>query len=931
MNEIITVYITLSRLRHGRQPLSPTKRRLALAGAGAAMATSVAITIAVGLLFAFYTTTTAAYPPLGDRITVHGAGITTVYDRNGQPLGVLSNPNSAIASPVALEQISPALINATISTEDNEFWGHHGFDVRGLARAAWSNYVTHGVTTGGSTITQQLVKTEYFTTECTEVDGLTQCSAPRTASRKAKEVMLAIRAEGDYSKDQILDWYLNAISYSGRYIGAEAASQGYFHKPAAELTLAEAAVLAGIPSAPTQYNPRTNCVMDETGNVCQVDDQGRTVLAGDAKARQEYVLDLMVEHGRATNEDASAAKGETVAIYPDKNENLAGAFIDDQVEPRLVRMCEAGVLPQAPGTRDCAESVHTAGYRVTSTLNWDLNAQASAMVNKFVAAGLAAGCDCHNGSVVTIDPSSGQVMVYVPNIDPTWVSDIRVAGNIDQAAEMHQPGSSFKPAVYLSWMDGQNKTPMSTIWDTNPINLVDKPAKPQDQVTISNPSRSGVSQGLITARAALGGSQNVPAFRAATEAGVDNVIAMGKALGITTLDQGFDPTFRDHNSVYYGPSIATGGANIRVIDMAYMDATIANMGVMVGVPTYASTLEVKDALSVNGAQGDALERALNQRDAFLHGHLRLPGTRTLDPVVVMKVESADGRVLYELGDDLVKKPVVNPGSVWMVHSIMSDCTARFLIWGCGSSNDDLALDFFVNGVKIPGGVKTGTQQAATAASTLETWMTGYSRYAASAVWIGNADKSPVRDGPEANYASANATVRLFKNWMGAYHAALQSAGVFQTPAGFDDLKPANVTFGNFPSPTTERGKSGGCGTMVQGWYRTDINYLGGDCLNKSCVPLPKFKPELAVTLAYSMHIPACGLSTQAAPSPTPENGTPPAGSDNRSPQNPPNRGPTQPTQATATPPGAATPKEPPKTKEPEKTKEPNPAGQGGGN
>jgi membrane peptidoglycan carboxypeptidase len=462
------------------------------------------------------------------------------------------------------------------------------------------------------------------------------------------------------------------------------------------------------------------------------------------------------------------------------------------------------------------------------------------------------------------------VIVYVPNIDPTWVSDPRVAGSIDQNVEIHQPGSSFKPAVYLTWFDALNKSPMSTIWDTNPINLIDKPKRPEDQVTISNPGRapSSSSQGLITARAALGGSQNVPAFRAATEAGVDNIILMAKALGITTLDQRFDPTFRDHNSVIYGPAIATGGANVRPIDMAYMEATISNMGVMVGVPTYASTLDPKNALSLSTVDDDQKEKALTQRDAFAHGHLRLPGTRTLDPVVVLRVESADGNVLYDSTSDATSRPVVNAGSVWLLHSIMSDCTARFLIWPCGTSNDDLSLDSFVNGVKIPGGVKTGTQQGATAVDTLETWMTGYSRYASTVVWIGNADKSPVRDGPAANYASANTTVRLFKHWMGAYHAHLQELGVFKTPAGFDDVKPANVTSGPFQSATTERGMGGGCGQRVTGWQRTDINYLGGDCLGKGCVPLPEFKKELAIALARSRGIPGCGVALPPPPAPS---------------------------------------------------------------
>jgi membrane peptidoglycan carboxypeptidase len=584
------------------------------------------------------------------------------------------------------------------------------------------------------------------------------------------------------------------------------------------------------------------------------------------------VLDLMVRHGRATREEADAAIAEPVLVYRENNPLRAPAFIDDQVEPRLVRMCQAGLLPQTPGTSNCTESVHSGAYRVTTTLDWDETTQATALMNEYIKTGLAAGCDCHNAAIATIDPATGQVIVYAPNIDHTWVSDKRVAGNIDQLTEVNQPGSSFKPAVYLAWMDRLNKTPMSSIWDTSPMPLIDKPAKPEDQVTIVNPRPGGGGEGLITARAAMGGSQNVGAFRAAEEAGIDQVIDVAKLLGITTLDQGFDPTFRAHKDVQYGPSIATGGANIRAIDMAYMNATIANMGAMVGVPTLAKVIDPKALRDTSTGKGDDLATAQQQKLDFARGNIRLPGTRALDPVVVLKVEAADGTTLYQEGDDLQKVQVINAGSVWMLHSIMSDCTARFIIWTCGSSNDDNNLDFYSDGVKIPGGIKTGTQQGpADAADTLATWMNGYTRYAATAVWVGNADKSLVRDGASANYASADTTIHLFKTWMGQYHHNLKAAGVFTTAAGFDDLQPANVKFGPFHSATTERGHGGGCYQVVNAWQRTDVDYKGGDCQGKSCMPLPDFKKDLAVKLAYSRGISACGVySPPPSPSPSPE-------------------------------------------------------------
>ena len=854
---------------------------------------SVTVASAAGGLFLTYRTLAEGYVPIEEKIVERYVGLTQIYDRggptNGVYLGTISNPQGQLINPVPLSEISPWMIEATVSTEDNSFWKNPGVNPTGLIRAAWENYAGGGIGTGtgGSSITQQLVKNVYLSTDCEIIDGVETCVAPRTLERKLKEIAYAFELEQDATKEQILEWYLNSISYADRFVGVEAAAQGYFRKPAKDLTLAEAALLAGIPAAPTKYHPRLNCETDPATDTCIVDELGRTTIAGEAKRRQEYVLDLMVEHRRLTPEQAAAAKAEVVKVYPQTPETKALAWIESQVEPALVRMCEGGVLPMTPGTKDCFESVRSAGYRVTTTLDWEKTQKAQEMMYEAIQAGLAAGCNCHNAAIATIEPATGQVIVYAPNIDPSNTSDPRVAGNIDQLTEINQPGSSFKPAVYLAWMDILNKTPLSSIWDTSPLPLTDdQNVLPENRVTITNPRPGGGGEGLITARLALGGSQNVPAFRAAAEVGVDNVIATAKALGITTLEDGFDPTFYDHDAVRYGPSIATGGANVRPIDMAYMNATIANMGYMVGVPTYAKTVNPDELLSISQVEDDDLEEALTQRLMFQRGYLRLPGTRPLDPVVILRVEGINGEVLYEHGPDLQRVQVMNPGSVWMLHSIMSDCTARVIIWGCGSSNDDLALDVFLDGVKIPMGVKTGTQQGFTnARDTLSTWMNGYSRYAATVVWVGNADKSLVND---SSFASANTTVRLFKRWMAQYHAFLRDEGVFQTPAGFEDLQPSNVKFGPYQTATTERGRRGGCNQYIDGWQRTDIEYKG-DCMGLGYMPLPEFKPQLAAAIAARYGIPtrpgqfappAPSAAERAAgvqaptPTPTPQQATP---------------------------------------------------------
>lgn len=823
----------------------------------------------VGTVFAVYQHYAKDYVPIEEKLQQRNVGLTTIFDRYGNELGVLPNSDAQLLKPVPLDEISEHMIWATVSTEDNSFFSHPGISYTGILRAAYENYIGGGIGTGsgGSSITQQLVKNVYICPAVTE-DG-SVCVAERTLDRKLREIAYALELERDYTKEQILGWYLNQISYADRYVGVQAAAQGYFRKDAKDLTLAEAAMLAGIPAAPTAYHPRLNCEKDERGD-CIVDELGRTKVTGAAKERQETVLDLMVAHGRATREEVEAAKAEELFVFAATSTRQASAFIDNQVEPRLVRMCEAGVLPLLQGADDCETSVRRAGWEVITTLDLEETRRATNMINQFIRDGLEAGCNCHNAAIVTIDPGTGQVIIYAANRDETWVSDRRVAGEIDQLVEINQPGSSFKPVVYLTWFDLLGKAPMNTFWDTSPLTV--------EGTAITNPRPAPRTEGLISARAGLGGSQNVPAFRAAQEAGPDNVIEMAKRVGITTLDQHFDPTFRAHPEVTYGASIATGGANIRAIDMAYMNSVIANMGVMVGVPHYAETVEVSKFKSFALDVGADYELALQQYRDFQLGHIRLPGTRELDPVVVLEVRDQDGEVIFRQGEP-ERRQVVDPGSVWLLHSIMSDCNARFIIWGCGTSNDDRRLDAFdLDGVRIPMGVKTGTQQGPlSAVDTLETWMNGYSRYAATAVWVGNANNDLVNDGPQYGYAAANTTIWLFKHWMGEYHSYLKSQGVIAGEyLGFDDLQPPNVAYGDFKTPATDRilrsgdKKAGGCDQVVQAWYRTDVEYeseceeveidtrnglLAGPetpaqfVEKREFVKLPELEPKLAIELA----------------------------------------------------------------------------------
>ncbi|MFS8087414.1 MAG: hypothetical protein ACMG6H_17415, partial [Acidobacteriota bacterium] len=410
---------------------------------------------------------------------------------------------------------------------------------------------------------------------------------------------------------------------------------------------------------------------------------------------------------------------------------------------------------------------------------------------------------------MTIEPRTGELVIYVPNANSDERGDRRAAGDIDQLIEINTPGTAFMPVAFLAWFDRLGKAPMSTLWDTNPVDV-------PNAGTITNSRADAGSEGLISARAALAGMQEVPAFRAANEVGVDAILDIAAKLGITTLAMNFDPNWLNHADATYGPTLGNAGVNIRAIDMAYVNATLANMGIMVGTPPLAAALDVSSMESTGSAEGQDYDEAIEQRRLFQRGDTRLPGTRELDPIVVLKVSDSDGNVLFAQGEP-ERQRVVDAGSVWLLHTIMSDCTARFIIWACGRNNLDLSLDFALsNGRLVPAGVQFGRMAfPPDPTGTLEVWMAGYSRYAATVLWVGNADNSLVHDGPRHGYAASTTAVRLWKTWMGSYHDRLQARGQFTAAAGFADLQPPNVIFGPFRTTSTDRGlRSGGAGTST---------------------------------------------------------------------------------------------------------------------
>ncbi|HEY7268779.1 MAG TPA: transglycosylase domain-containing protein, partial [Dehalococcoidia bacterium] len=282
-----------------------------------------------------------------------------IYDRNGKLLYEYVDDKSGLRRPVKLDAVADAFLAATISTEDDSFFTNPGVNIKGLARAVSENLPVIGGKglfegSGGSSITQQLVKNVYIPAEDRQ---------KRSVDRKAKEIVDAIELTNRYSKEQILEWYVNQISYGGVYNGVEAASEGYFGKPAKDLTLAEAAMLAGIPQSPAEYDPVNH--------------------PDNATARRNQILDLMQKQGRIqigegkyfeiTEEQLAEAKAEPINISVKRFPIEAPHFVLQYVEPQLIQLFGKDAL-------------YHDGLVVTTTLDLDLQNEAQADLERRIVA-----------------------------------------------------------------------------------------------------------------------------------------------------------------------------------------------------------------------------------------------------------------------------------------------------------------------------------------------------------------------------------------------------------------------------------------------------------------------------------------------------------------------------------------------------------------
>lgn len=462
---------------------------------------------------------------------------TRIYDRTGTHIlyEIHGDQNRTL---VQVKDLPDYIPHATVSVEDKNFYTHHGIDWLGLARAFFTNILRGQSIKGTSTLTQQFVKNAILTNE-------------RSLSRKFKEIVLSLQLERVYTKDQILQLYLNEIPYGSNIYGIESAAKNYFGKPAKDLTIDEAALLAALPQAPDTYSPY--------GTGSRGDN--RKLLVG----RQHLILGLMADQGYITKQQADEAKQvDTLKkIIPKKIANISA--------PHFV-MYVRSLLIDAYGQT----TVEQKGLKVITTLDWDKEQIAEDEVKKGVDA-RGKKYNFTNAALVALDPKTGQILSMVGSKDFFNTED---DGQVNVVLRPRQPGSSFKPLVYAAgFMKGY--TPETTLWDVNTVFKTDlKDYSPKNYDLKEH--------GPVSVRQALQGSLNVPAVKMMYLTGVSRVLDFADQLGYTTL--------RDRSR--FGLSLVLGGGEVTLLEHANAYAAFANNGVQ--MPTTA-------ILSVQDASGKMLE------------------------------------------------------------------------------------------------------------------------------------------------------------------------------------------------------------------------------------------------------------------------------------------------------------------------------------
>lgn len=433
---------------------------------------------------------------------------TQILDRNGKLLyKIYKDENRTL---VSLDSLPPHVINAFLAAEDKEFYSHNGFSLSGLFRAAYKN-IFDDKQEGGSTITQQLIKNTILTSE-------------KTISRKVKELILAIQTERIYSKNKILEMYLNQVGFGGPAYGIQEASRQYFDVDAKDLSLPQAAYLAGLTRAPSKYSPY--------GEHPEL-----------AISRQHIVLNQMQKAGFISEKQMTDALNLKLIFESAKIEIKAPHFV----------MLVKNILIDQLGENQ----VNQGGLKVYTTLDSDLQEKAQAIVTDEIKK--LKSFNVTNGAALVTNPKTGEVLAMVGSKD---YFNLNENGQVNLTTSLRQPGSSIKPLNYaLSFENGLS--PASIIED-KPISFH---LSGQSPWTPKN--YDGKFHGTVTLRQALGSSYNIPSVLLLAQNGISGFANFSKKMGITSWD---DPG-------RFGLSMALGSLEVKMTDLATAYSAFANQGI----------------------------------------------------------------------------------------------------------------------------------------------------------------------------------------------------------------------------------------------------------------------------------------------------------------------------------------------------------------
>lgn len=492
---------------------------------------------------------------------------TIIYDANGVQMAEFSDPNTGLRTEVPLDEISPWLIHATVSTENETFYTDPGFSILAIVRATYQNIREGGTVSGASTITQQLARALVLETEF---------ASQRTTERKIVEIIVASEIKRKYEKNEILEIYLNEIFYGNFAYGIEAAASTYFNKTAAELNPAEAAFLAGLPQSPATYDPVVNreaalqrmksvlrLMAEANGTGCIYIQHNDTTPWGIINGQG---LCVKAEE-RANGEIVYFYKTPNMEAWEDMTLDIARVEIaafkrpeTDYAHPHYVNYVWQQLEEEFGPQR-----IYSAGFRVTTTLDENIQAAAEQAVTDGLASVQARGYSANNASVVVIRPADGAVLGMVGSAD---FYNEQIKGQVNVAFTGQQPGSSIKPFVYLTAFQpdelGRYLTPASILWDVETTY--------GGNYTPLNYDRQ--YHGPQTVREALGNSYNVPAVKALDFVSLERFTEVADNVGIT-FPLG-DPVSRGA-----GLQTALGGVEVRLFDMVAVYAMLANNGVKV--------------------------------------------------------------------------------------------------------------------------------------------------------------------------------------------------------------------------------------------------------------------------------------------------------------------------------------------------------------